>query len=80
MEISDKNISDDKNMNERTSRLKMDAPKILQKFGKFQKLSLAMLCPASGCMGMSTLIFVFLNIIPDYECIDQQENVNVSTI
>ena len=79
MKTSDKNIDDSNSMNECSNQRKINATEVLQKFGKFQILSFAMLCPAAGCVGMSVMAFVFLNIIPEYECEDQQNNVNVST-
>ena len=78
MEISDQKIEEFSSINKCKNKQKLNTFVMLQKFGRFQILSLALLSPASACIGMRTLAFVFLNIIPHYKCENQQDNMNVS--
>ena len=52
--------------------------KVMEKFGRFQIMSIVMLCPAFFSVGTMLLSLVFINIEPKYECRSQTANVSVS--
>lgn len=51
-----------------------NSSKILEEFGWFQIRSLIFISFLYFGLGMSVLSFVFLNIVPPYQCGSQQEN------
>ena len=53
------------------------ASQILESFGPFQIYSIIMFCPIYAMMGMTIIIPVFLNIVPDHHC---QQNIWNNTV
>ena len=52
--------------------------KVMEKFGRFQIMSIVLLCPAFFLIGTMLFSFVFINIEPEYECRSRTANTSVS--
>ena len=63
-----KKVSNKKETNQQIEK----ASQILESFGPFQIFSVIMLCPIYVMMGMTITNPVFLNMVPDHHC--QQNN------
>ena len=67
--------NDSNNWNISDEILVSKATEILNKFGWFQLRSLILLSFASFALGMAISSFVFLNIVPPYQCQENLKNV-----